>query len=47
MKLFLTTILLGVAIILIAVAIHTNDAICACIGGFLVGIYNAIINKRD
>jgi hypothetical protein len=47
MKYFLTSILLGVAIVLIAVAIHTNDGICACIGGFLVGIYNAMISKRD
>lgn len=47
MKMFLTSFLLSSAIILIAIAIHTNDFICGLIGGFLVGIYNAMINKRD
>jgi len=47
MKLFLATILLGIAIVLIAIAIHTNDFICGCIGGLLVGIYNAMMDKRD
>ena len=47
MKMFLTSFLLSSAIILIAIAIHTNDFICACIGGLLVGIYNAMMDKRD
>lgn len=47
MKMFLTSGLLSAAIILIAISIHTNDFIYACIGGFLVGIYNAMINNRD
>lgn len=47
MKHILTSALLSAAIILIAIAIHTNDGICACIGGFLVAIYNAMIDKRD
>lgn len=48
MKMFLATILLCFAIILIALTIHTNNVICGCIGGFLTGIYNAMIYyKKD
>lgn len=47
MKWYLTTILLCVAIILITLGIHTNNFILAGIGGFIVGVYNAMIHKRD
>lgn len=47
MKMFLTTILLSVAILLIAFGIHTNNLILLGIGGFLAGIYNAMIYKQD
>ncbi len=45
MKEYLTTILLCVAIVLVAFGIHTSDLILAGIGGFLVGVYNVIIHK--
>lgn len=47
MKLYLTTILLGAAIILITLGIHTNNLILVCIGGFLTGVYNAMMYKKD
>lgn len=42
-KMFLTAILLCAAIILITIGIYTKNFIPACIGGFLAGIYNAMI----
>ena len=47
MKMYLTTILLCTAIILITLGIHTNDFIFVGIGGFIVGVYNAMMHKRD
>lgn len=48
MKIYLTTILLCVAIILITLGIHTNNFIPVGIGGFLAGVYNAMIYyKKD
>lgn len=47
MKHILTSIVLSGAIILTAIAIHTNNVIFGCIGGFLAGIYNAMMHKRD
>lgn len=47
MKMYLTTILLCTAIILISLGIHTNNFICVGIGGFIAGVYNAIMNKKD
>ena len=47
MKKHLTTILLCVAILLIAFGIHISNIIVACIGGALAGAYNAMITKRD
>lgn len=47
MKMYLTTILLCVAIILITLGIHTNNLILIGIGGFLAGVYNAMMHKRD
>ncbi len=48
MKMYLTTIVLCTAIILIALGIHTNNFILAAIGGMLVGAYNAMIHyKKD
>ena len=43
MKEYLTTILLCAAIILIGIGIHINNFIFIAIGGFLVGIYNAMM----
>jgi uncharacterized protein involved in cysteine biosynthesis len=45
MKMYLTTILLCIAIILIAAGIHTNNLIFTAIGGFLAGIYNEMMHK--
>jgi hypothetical protein len=45
MERFLTTILLCVAIILIAFGIHTNNLIIEGVGGFFAGIYNAMLYK--
>ena len=47
MKLYLTTILLGLAIALITFGIHTNNFILVCIGGFLTGVYNTMMYKKD
>ena len=46
MKMYSTTILLSVSIILIAIGIHIDNLILVGIGGFLVGIYNSMIQKR-
>lgn len=43
MKMYLTTILLSAAITLITLGIHTSNFILAGIGGFIIGVYNAII----
>ena len=45
MERYLTTILLCAAIILIALGIHTNNLILTVIGGFLVGVYNAMMHE--
>jgi len=47
MKMYLTTILLSVAIWLIAFGIHTNNLILLGIGGGFAGVYNAIMYKQD
>lgn len=47
MKMYLTTILLCAAIILITLGIHTNNFILVVIGGALAGVYNAMIYKQD
>ena len=43
MKMYLATLVLCIAIVLITFGIHTNNSIHVVIGGFLVGIYNAIV----
>ena len=48
MKMYLTTILLCAAIILMTLGIHTNNFITVGIGGFIAGVYNTIIYyKKD
>lgn len=47
MKMFLTSILLCAAMILITLGIHTNNFIPVVIGGALIGAYNAMIYKQD
>ena len=45
---YLTTILLGAAIALITLGIHTTNLVFIGIGGFLVGVYNAMVYyKKD
>lgn len=39
----LRTILLCIAIILIAIGIHTSNYIFICIGGAMIGVYNVMI----
>ena len=39
----LRTILLYIAIILIAIGIHTSNYIFICIGGVIIGVYNVMI----
>jgi len=46
MKGYLTTVLLCIAIVLIATGIHTNCLILVVIGGVLAGVYNAMIYKQ-
>ena len=46
MKMYLTTILLCAAIILITLGIHTNNFILVGIGGSITGVYNAIIKEK-
>ena len=43
MKMYLTTILLCAAIWFTVFGIHTNSIIFVVIGGFLAGVYNAMI----
>ena len=43
---YLTTILLCIAILLIATGIHTDNIIITSIGGVLAGGYNAMIQTR-
>ena len=45
-KELITTTLLCVAIVLIALGIHASNLILCGIGGFCVGTYNSIINKK-
>lgn len=48
MKMYLASILLCVTIWFIAFGIHTNNFILVGIGGFFVGVYNAMIyHKKD
>lgn len=47
MKMYLATILLCISITLITFGIHTNNFIFVGIGGFLIGVYNAMIYKQD
>ena len=47
MKIYLTTLLLCVAVLLIAFGIHTNNFILVGIGGSLAGAYNAMIYQKD
>ena len=47
MKGYLTTILLCVAIMLIALGTHTDNIIITSIGGALAGGYNAMVYKQD
>jgi len=46
MKICLTSILLSASIILIMFGVHTDNLILIGIGGFSVGVYNAIIYKK-
>lgn len=39
--------LLGLSIVLAAVGVHTNNLIIIAIGGFLCGIYNGMLFKKD
>lgn len=43
----LLNFLLGGAIILLIIALKEGSFIYGCIGGALVGIYNAIVYKED
>ena len=45
MKMYLTTILLCAATILMSLGIHINNFILVGIGGFLTGVYNAMMHK--
>ena len=48
MKLYLMSILLSAGIVLITLGIHTNNFILVGIGGFIAGVYNAMIYyKKD
>lgn len=46
-KMYLTTILLCSAIILITIGIYTKSFIPVCIGGFVAGVYNAMIYSKN
>lgn len=43
----LLNLLLGGAIIALAIAVDEGSLICGCIGGAFVGIYNAIVYKEN
>lgn len=44
-KLLITTTLLVLSIVLIAIGVNTDNNILSVIGGFCAGIYNSIIIK--
>ena len=46
MKVYSTTILLCVAIVLIAIGIHINNIILVSIGGGLAGVYDSMIQTK-
>lgn len=45
-KSLITTILLALSIVLVAIGINTDNNILIAIGGICTGIYNGIITKR-
>lgn len=47
MKMYLTSILLCAAIILITFGVQTSNLILVCIGGLFAGVYNAMIYQKD
>jgi hypothetical protein len=47
MKMYLTTILLCAAIILLTIGMHTNNFIPVFIGGIFAGVYNAMIYSKN
>ncbi len=47
MKIYLATILLCISIILITFGIHTNNLTFLGIGGFLTGVYNAMVYYKN
>lgn len=46
MKECLTTILLGGGVVLTSVGIHEQSLICLAIAGFMIGVYNALIQNK-
>jgi hypothetical protein len=46
MKECLTTMLLGGGVALTSVGIHEHNIICAVIAGFMLGVYNALIQNK-
>ena len=47
MKKYLACVLLCVAISLISFGIHIDNIIVICIGGFIIGVYSAMIYEKD
>ena len=47
MKMYLTSILLCAAIILMVLGVHTNNFNLVGIGGVLAGAYNTMIYQKD
>lgn len=47
LRIYIGTVLLGVAIILTADGLQTSNYIAIGVGGALLGVYNVIMNDRD
>ncbi len=43
----ISTALLSLAVVLVAIGIHTNNILIVFLGGFTCGFYNSFINKKD
>lgn len=46
-KELITSALLALAVGFVAMGVHTNNLLIILLGGFICGVYNAVINKKD
>jgi len=44
---YITTILLSLSIVFIAIGIHASNLIVVAVGGLFCGVYNGMLFKKD